>query len=172
MLTEIRLGRRPAMGGQRPPVARPPRSATAVPAVCSISSVAGTVAADPRFDVRQHPNFALGQLGDGFGKVGPLGELVDPLAAYAEQVADLVRSDEVKWAILHTLTIVVRLETSERVRRPGGTIAASRVRHWSPRAIGCPGGGRSDRAVRVGSGEPDTVNMRFAFCGFGPTNSI
>jgi prevent-host-death family protein len=71
-------------------------SATVVPPACSISSCAGAAAADPRFDVCQHPDLALGQLRDGFGEVGPRSELVDPLTAHAEQVADLVRSDEPK----------------------------------------------------------------------------
>ena len=64
--------------------------------------VAGTVDADPRFNVRKHPDLALGQLSDGLGKVRPRGELVDPLTAHPEHAADLVRSHERNGSMLHS----------------------------------------------------------------------
>jgi hypothetical protein len=77
------------------------RSPTVVPAARSTTTSAGAVDADPRFNVRKHPDLALGQLGDRLGKIGPRGELVNPLAGHAEHVADLVRSHEGKRPILH-----------------------------------------------------------------------
>ena len=60
-----------------------------------------TVEADPGLNVRKHPDLALGKFGDGPGKVGPHGELVDPLAAHAEHVTDLVRSHQGNGPMLH-----------------------------------------------------------------------
>jgi len=71
------------------------------PAARSATSLAGAVNADPRLNVRKHPDLALRQLGDRLGKVGPRGELLDPLAAHTDHVADLVRSHEGNGSILH-----------------------------------------------------------------------
>ena len=98
-----------------------------IPALCLISILTGAVGTDPCVDVRQHPDLPLGELGDGFGKVGPLGELVDPLAADAEQAADLVGSDEAMWSRRHA-------HDYRRMTRDG---RAGLVFRWDDRR-GCP----------------------------------
>ena len=67
---------------------------------------------DPGVDVVAQPDFALGQFGDRCREVAAVGELVDALAADAEQFTDLMRADPFAGALRDRAipaTIVIRL---------------------------------------------------------------
>jgi len=94
--------------------------------------LAGAVNADPRLNFRQHPDLALRQLGDRSGKVGPRGELLDPLATHAEHGTDLVRTHERNGLILHSH------DYRRKTREPSNPDTSSRVNWTSCRPPGWP----------------------------------
>jgi hypothetical protein len=63
-------------------------------ALLSGAGVAALALVDPGVDVVAEPDFALGEVDDGCRELGAAGELMDALAADAEQFTDLMHTDQ------------------------------------------------------------------------------